>query len=369
MSSSERAVLIASSEFTLKSSPVRKTLEQRLIDDLKVGLTRKGFDGFRMEKDAGRIIVRGTREAENAAQCCARVFGVAYAAPAIILPASMESVMEAIVHLATEALKPTQSFAIRAHRATSSPLSRHEIEIKGGAEVLRTLKSREIEVDLTNPDVTIFIDLVGDHAYVYSERLSGPGGLPLSSMWRMLLVLDSGPLSILAAYSMMRRGCLVEPLLPLSDRVSFFARDPQLRLVRKLRELVTRLSYRTFTLDFDKSIGTGQTSLFDYPEARRFVRYAGAKLAVEKKFKGIVFSDVAGELATLSEFPGDHVGRPIFQPLIGLTSEELLDMCKQVDLQQEDLLTQLDLQSQTSSSKGFDFSEYLAKTEFEQLSL
>ena len=362
-------MLIASSEFTLKSSPVRKTLEQRLIDDLKVGLTRKGFDGFRMEKDAGRIIVRGARETENAAQCCAKVFGVAYAAPAFILPASMESVMEAIVHLATEALKPTQSFAIRAHRATPSPLSRHEIEIKGGAEVLRTLKSREVKVDLTNPDVTIFVDLVGDHAYLYSERLTGPGGLPLSSMWRMLLILDSGPLSILAAYSMMRRGCLVEPLLPLSDRVSVFARDPQLRLVRKLRELVTRLSYRVFTLDIDKSMRIGQASLIEDSEAKRFVRSAGAKLAAEKKFKGIVFSDVAGELATLSEFPSDHAGPPIFQPLIGLTSEELADMCKQVDLAQEALLTQLDLQTQTSSSIGFDFSEYLAHAEFEQLSL
>jgi thiamine biosynthesis protein ThiI len=369
LSSSELAVLIASSEFTLKSSPVRRTLEQRLIDDLKVGLTRNGFDGFRMEKDAGRIIVRGAREAENAAQCCARVFGVAYAAPAIILPASMESVMEAIVRLAEEGLKPTQSFAIRAHRATPSPLSRHEIEIRGGADVLRTLKSREVKVDLTNPDVTIFVDLVGDHAYVYSERLTGPGGLPLSSMWRMLLILDSGPLSILAAYSMMRRGCLVEPLLPLSDRVPLFARDRQLRLVRKLRELVTRLSYRTFTLDFDKSVGSGQTSRFGYSEAQRFVRSAGAKLAAEKKFKGIVFSDVAGELSALGEFLGDHTGPPIFQPLIGLTGGELADMCKQVDLAQDDLLTQLDLQSQTSSSTGFDFSEYLAQAEFEQLSL
>jgi len=185
----------------------------------------------------------------------------------------------------------------------------------------------------------------------------------------MLLILDSGPLSILAAYSMMRRGCLVEPLLPLSDRIPYFARDPQLLLVRKLRELVTRSSYRTFTLDFDKSVERGQTSSFGYSEARRFVRCAGAKLATEKKFKGIVFSDVAGELATLTDFPSDQLGRPIFQPLIGLASEELLDMCKQVDLAQEDLLTQLDLQSQSSTSTEFDFSEHLAQTEFEQLSL
>jgi len=369
LSSSEPAVLVASSEFTLKSSPVRRTLEQRLIDDLKVGLTRNGLDAFRVEKDAGRIIVRGAQAGESAARCCAKVFGVAYAAPAILLPASVDSVVEAIVKLATEALKPTQSFAIRARRATPSPLSRHEIEIKGGSEVLRTLKPKAVKVDLTNPDVTIFVDLVGDHAYVYNQRLTGPGGLPLSSQWRMLLILDSGPLSVLAAYSMMRRGCLVEPLIPLSDTISFFARDPQLRLARRLRDLVTRPSYRTFTLEFDRSVGGGRASSFGYSDARRFVRSAGAKLAADKKYKGVVFSDVAGELAALHESVSDQVGPPIFQPLIGLSSEDLVGMCGQVDLIEEDLLAQLELENQRSSSTVLDFSEYLDQAEFEQLSL
>jgi thiamine biosynthesis protein ThiI len=367
--SSEPTVLVASSEFTLKSSPVRRTLEQRLIDDLKVGLTRNGFDGFRMEKDAGRIIVRGAQEAQSAARCCARVFGVAYAAPAMVLPASMNSVLEAIVRLAAKSLKPTQSFAIRAHRATPGPLSRHEIEIKGGSEVLRTLKPEAVKVDLTSPDVTFFVDLVGDHAYVYNERLTGPGGLPLSSQWRMLLILDSGPLSILAAYSMMRRGCLVEPLLPLSDTTHFFARDPQLRLARRLRDMVTRTSYRAFTLEFDRFLGGGRTNSFGYFNARQFVRSAGVKLATEKRYKGIVCSDVAGELAALNELVSNQVGPPMFQPLIGLTSEELIEMCRQVDLAEEELLSQLELENQISSSAALDLSEFLNQAEFEQLSL
>jgi thiamine biosynthesis protein ThiI len=330
---------------------------------------RYGLDRFRLEKDAGRIIVRGAQASEIAARCCARVFGVAYAAPAILLPASMDSVVEAIVRLATEALKPAQSFAIRTHRATPSPLSRHEIEIEGGSEVLRALKGKAVKVDLTNPDVTIFVDLVGDHAYVYNQRLTGPGGLPLSSQWRMLLILDSGPLSLLAAYSMMRRGCLVEPLLPLSDSIPFFARGPQLRLARRLRDLVTRPSYRTFTLEFDRSVGGGRTSSFGYFDARRLVRSAGAKLAAEKKFRGMVFSDVTGDLGALHESVGDQASPPIFQPLIGLSSEELVDMCKQVDLVEEDLIAQLELENQKSSSTVPDFSEYLDQAKFEQLSL
>ena len=146
-------------------------------------------------RTAGRITIKGIRNADDAARRCSRIFGVAYAAPAIMLPASMNTVIETIVKLASEGLKPGQSFAIRAHRATASPLSRREVEIKGGSEVLHSLKDNQVNLD--KPDVTVFVDLVGDRAYVYRERLSGPGGLPLSSQWKMLVVLDSGPLSIL----------------------------------------------------------------------------------------------------------------------------------------------------------------------------
>lgn len=77
----EPVLLVASAEFTLKSSPVRRTLEQRLIDDLKITLSRAGFEGFTIEKHAARIVVRDLHDTESAARSCAKVFGVAYAVP------------------------------------------------------------------------------------------------------------------------------------------------------------------------------------------------------------------------------------------------------------------------------------------------
>jgi adenylyl- and sulfurtransferase ThiI len=93
------------------------------------------------------------------------------------------------------------------------------------------------------------------------------------------------------------------------------------------------------------------------------------KLATEKRYKGIVCSDVAGELAALNELVSNQVGPPMFQPLIGLTSEELIEMCRQVDLAEEELLSQLELENQISSSAALDLSEFLNQAEFEQLSL
>jgi thiamine biosynthesis protein ThiI len=337
------------------------------MDDLKVGLTRAGVEGFKIEKDAGRIIIRGMRDADAAAQRCARVFGVAFAAPAVSLSASMESVLKAIVQLARAALGPGQSFAIRTHRATASPLSRREIEINGGSEVLRALQQNGVKVNLKTPDVTIFVDLVGDRAYVYHQRFLGPGGLPLSSQWRMLAVLDSGPLSVLAAYAMMRRGCLVEPLIPISETIPSFGKDQQLRLAQKLRDLVTRPSYRAFTVEFDSA----QISSLQYASARRLVRLASIKLATERRFRGIVFPDVAGEIATLHRgfTEGNEINPPIFRPLIGLENDDLIGMCREIDIPVEELLSQMKLESRESESLTVDFSKFLNETEFEQIML
>ena len=93
----EPVVIVASAEFTLKSSPVRRTLEQRLIDDLPVALSRAGFHGFTVEKYGE---VRGSWPLRIRlgirCQILHKVFGVAYAAPASLLPPSMHAVVEKI---------------------------------------------------------------------------------------------------------------------------------------------------------------------------------------------------------------------------------------------------------------------------------
>lgn len=187
----------------------------------------------------------------------------------------------------------------------------------------------------------------------------------------MLAVLDSGPLSILAAYAMMRRGCLVEPLIPLSESIPCFAKDQQLHLAQKLRDLVTRQSYRAFTVKFDKAFGGTPMSPLEYSGARRLVRLASMKLATEKRFKGVVFPDVAGGIAVLQrEFIESSRNNPlIFQPLIGLKNEDLFGMCKDIGVPEEELLSQIELESHGSASLPPGYSKYLGETEFEQISL
>jgi thiamine biosynthesis protein ThiI len=274
---------------------------------------------FTIGKAAGRIIVGGINDASLAARTIARVFGVAYAVPAIRVEGSMEAILSAVRQRAVDTLTTEQSFAIRCHRSSQSVISTRDVEREGGSQILNILAGRKIKVNLDHPDVLISVDLSGQTAYVYTTRLPGPGGLPLSSQWKMLGILDSGPLSLFAAYVMMRRGCLIQLLIPCSMTNIRFQSDRQLALARKLKEFVTRESYPGFILELDRM-----------PQATKNIRRVGLEFARQHRFRGIILADVAGSIGFDSSLTrrSQELGVPVFQPLIGFDETDLSKLGK-----------------------------------------
>jgi thiamine biosynthesis protein ThiI len=347
LTAEEPVVLVASSEFTLKSSPVRRTLEQRLIDDLKFTLRRGNVACSRVEKEAARLVVFGPTDVESAAVLCSRIFGVAYAAPATLLvKPSVNDIIEAIAKLALNRLSPGKSFAVRAHCAILGSITRRDVELQGGSRILREMRKQGVSVDLDAPDVTFYVDLVGRDAYVYCEKLKGPGGLPLSAHWKMLAVLDNGPLSILAACAMMRRGCVVQLFIPTSGTIGYLASETQLALAERVARLVTRSNYKGFIVEMDGQHG----SMVDY--ARSFIREAAIKFAREKRFRGVIFGDISGDLSSLRASDPVFAQVPVFYPLLGLQEEDLADLSRLVGIGEGELFTQFNLERRSRASQG-----------------
>lgn len=271
--------------------------------------------------------MRGISNASIAARVIARVFGVAYAIPATEVEGSMESVLNAVLQRAAETLSFEQSFAIRCHGSARSAVSSRDVEKEAGSQILKMLADRKIRVNLDHPDVLISVDLSGKNAYLYTTRFPGPGGLPISSQWKMLGLLDS-PLSLLAAYVMMRRGCLTQLLIPCSMTDMRFQTDCQLALARKLRQFVTREKYPGFILELDKMSQT--TNL---------IRRIALEFAREHRFRGVVYADVTGSIVfdTFINKRSRELGLPIFQPLIGLDETDLSKLGQVLDVDWRDL--------------------------------
>jgi thiamine biosynthesis protein ThiI len=96
------------------------------------------------------------------------------------------------------------SFAIRCQRSNKRfPLHTDELGRRLGAFVQRLTG---MAVDLDNPEVPIHVLLQSDGIYVYRRRYPGPGGLPVGTSGRALVLLSGGIDSPAAAYLTLKRG-------------------------------------------------------------------------------------------------------------------------------------------------------------------
>ena len=57
-----------------------------------------------------------------------------------------------------------------------------------------------IRVDVHRPDPTVHVEVRGKHTYVYGDDLPGPGGLPVGTSGKVMLLLSGGIDSPVAGY-------------------------------------------------------------------------------------------------------------------------------------------------------------------------
>jgi tRNA uracil 4-sulfurtransferase len=76
---------------------------------------------------------------------------------------------------------------------------------------MATERGKSFKVDLETPDIEVFVEVRDDKSYLYAETLQGPGGLPVGSQGRVLVLLKDLH-SLIAAWLMMKRGCTIHPV-------------------------------------------------------------------------------------------------------------------------------------------------------------
>src|SRR5207237_7226258 len=133
----------------------------------------------------------------------ARVFGIAYFGEAWASAQAVEN-LEVNAWSLVEG-RAFKSFRIDTRRGEKSfPLTNVEINQRVGAYVKERSGAR---VDLENAEMTCWIEIVEKYALIYLERLPGPGGLPVGTSGKVVVLLSGGIDSPVAAWKMIKRGC------------------------------------------------------------------------------------------------------------------------------------------------------------------
>ena len=134
------------------------------------------------------------------------MFGVKSVSPTYLVRFSnLDEVADAAARLWGDVVRGRR-FAVRVHRWGIHNFTSLDAAAKIGA----ALVSAGGKVDLERPEVELYVEIRGRRAFLYTEVLKGPGGLPLGSEGKVLALVSGGIDSPVAAWMMMCRGAHVD---------------------------------------------------------------------------------------------------------------------------------------------------------------
>jgi thiamine biosynthesis protein ThiI len=267
-----------------------------------------------------------------------RVFGLAYIATAREVPSSLADMGPVACALMAE--KNPRNFAVRAKiAATGCGLHSMELERQLGRIILDHLRARDpsVQVNLTHPEVTCWVEVVPGKTLLYVDRVDGAGGLPALTSGRLIVLLSGGFDSAVAAYKMMRRGCH-------AGFVHFFgspspSRDSSRGVAEEIVRTLTPYQFtsRLYLVGFEavqRQIVAAAQESFRVLLYRRMMARIAREIARAERAKGLVTGDSVSQVAsqTLHNLAAiDHgLDLPIYRPLAGDDKAEILRLARQI---------------------------------------
>lgn len=316
-------ILVRYGELALKSERVRRRFEQRLVENIKAAL--KGID-HELKGERGRIFVE-TPSAAAAIERLVRVPGVVSVSPAVKTRATLEEVTSTAVDVAKRVLKPGMSFAVRTRRAGEHEFRSGDVNAAVGSAILKAIPG--VRVDLSAPDEEISIEVREKSAYVFTEVLQGPGGLPLGTQGTVVALLSGGIDSPVAAWLMMKRGCRVI-LVHLDARPYSDAGARAMAAARALSDWAAGGGMAMYVVPYGEVLRAiveqAPRRLTCLLCKRGMYRIAGM-VAAQEGALGIVTGEVLGQVAsqTLANLRvlDAAIDLPVFRPLLGLDKVEV----------------------------------------------
>ena len=320
-------------EIGLKSPKVRSRFEKKLVKNIKATFECE------VDRNQGRIYIH-PKDFDDGIEKLNRVFGVVSYSPATSTKATYEDIDETLTGytndlIAEGILDENTRFAIKCRRVGTHDFTSQEMAAHCGGVVRNVIMA---PVDLTNPDLTIFVEIRDNDAYIYHEKIKGPGGLPLGTQGKVVVLLSSGIDSPVAAYLMMKRGCEVVALHCNNDPFS----GPKVtelfnQLVDRLNIYAKGVPIKKRVIDYGEYL---QAAKDNAPEKMTCVLcksgmyHIAEKLAQKLGADAIVDGSSVGQVAsqTLSNILATRYGveMPILSPLIGLDKEEITAIAKEI---------------------------------------
>ena len=206
-----KAFLIKYGEIGTKGKN-RYLFEDALCRQIRRSL--KKVDGtFTVTKEQGRIYVdtEGEFDYEGAVEALKKVFGILWICPMLQIE---DNGFDDLACKVNEYLKNVygnekKTFKVDARRARKNyPKNSMEINMDLGEKILDAYPE-QFMVDVHKPDFYLNVE-IRNKINIYSERIPGPGGMPVGTNGKATLLLSGGIDSPVAGYMIAKRGVIID---------------------------------------------------------------------------------------------------------------------------------------------------------------
>lgn len=335
-------ILLKYGEISLKGLN-RPMFEKQLLANVAKALAPLGKFSIRKSQSTVYVEPLGDDiDMQAATERLSKVFGIVNICPAAKCQKTIEDIERTTLECLSQIDLNGKTFKVEAKREDKQfPMNSPQLCRHMGAVILKNTEG--LSVDVHNPDILVQIE-IRKEAFIFTQKVSGAGGMPVGTAGRAALLLSGGIDSPVAGWMISKRGVVL-------DAVHFhshpYTSDRAKEKVIELAKIMTqytgpiRLHIVPFTdiqLDIiDKCPKNYLTIIM-----RRLMMRIAEKIARESGAMALITGESIGQVASQTMeslvVTDNAVDMPVFRPCIGMDKEEIVTISKKIDTYETSIL-------------------------------
>jgi thiamine biosynthesis protein ThiI len=315
----------------------RYLFEDALVAQIRHSLKRADGD-FVVSKESGRIYVNAESDYDfdeviEALKC---IFGIAAICPMVqVEDNGYEDLKKQVLSYVDEFYEDKNfTFKVNARRGNKKyPVNSEQINRNLGELILNAFP--ETRVDVHKPDVMLHVE-VRNKINIYSHTIPGPGGMPVGTNGKAMLLLSGGIDSPVAGYMIAKRGVKIDAV--------YFHAPPYTseRAKQKVIDLAKLVSKYSGPIHLH-IVNFTDIQLYIYDKCpheeltiimRRYMMRIAERLAGESGSLALITGESIGQVAsqTMQSLAATDAATamPVFRPVIGFDKQEIVDVSEKI---------------------------------------
>lgn len=235
---------------------------------------------------------------EKSIKVLSKIFGIVSFSSAWETSSKLDNLTSCVLRLIEGELTSTTSFALRVRRTGDHEYSSQDVAVQIGQAVCDRFHA---SVDLTTPDVELFIEIREDKAFLFKEKIEGVGGLPYASQGKICCYVRNKK-DLLAGWFLMKRGC----------KIHFFSSEKL--LITLTKKFLEKWFISKDSVSFIRSVYERKPEKYLKNEIEK-CHCDGVCMGLTCQDEGVIL------IEKIKEFQKSF-SLPVFTPLISMTDEE-----------------------------------------------